>query len=231
MVKAHIIPRSFFRIVRAEAKYSVAIRRGRPEFTQAGIYDWAILCEACEPRFTPWDTYGFEVLSKNRGGNNEAMLVNGVPWAIKIRHFNYPLFQRFLLSVLWRASVTLHPFFTKVALGSFHEDRIRCFLRANDVAATDEFYPSILFLPLGAPFRPVIVTPAPVRFEHVLFYRISFPDVVAMVKVDRRKTPYPFDQIELGKSAHNVMVFQPYHSSPEQKSFEKWRKEYFRTRE
>jgi hypothetical protein len=79
MVKAHIIPRSFFRLVRADAKYSIAVRRGRPEFTQSGIYDSTILCEVCESIFAPWDSYGFEVLSKSRNRNPEAVLVDGTP--------------------------------------------------------------------------------------------------------------------------------------------------------
>lgn len=43
LVNAHVIPRSFFRIVRADAKYSVAVKaRGNalvPHFTQAGFAD------------------------------------------------------------------------------------------------------------------------------------------------------------------------------------------------
>jgi hypothetical protein len=70
LVTAHAIPRSFFKIVRGKGKYSVGIQAKRGSvltpFYQAGVADNSILCEECEPKFSKWDDYGFEVLSVSR---------------------------------------------------------------------------------------------------------------------------------------------------------------------
>jgi hypothetical protein len=63
-VNAHIIPRSFFTLVRRDAKYSVEMQANplslATPYRQAGIADDAILCDACEPKFSAWDTYGLK---------------------------------------------------------------------------------------------------------------------------------------------------------------------------
>jgi hypothetical protein len=220
LVNAHIIPRSFFRIVRADAKYSVAVKaQGNalvPHFTQAGFADKNILCESCEKLFTPWDTYGFEVLSRKRKPEDD-IYVDGMLWGTRIHGLDFTLFQKFVLSVLWRASVSSHAFFTKVELGPY-TDKIRSYLREQSIDPAPE-YAVLLFSLTGQPFRPLIITPAPVSLDGIRFYRLNFPGAVVMVKVDQQPNPYPFKQIELSSTRQNVMVFQPYSGSPEQKAW------------
>ena len=71
LIKAHIIPRSIFKLVKKDENYSVyfeARQEGvRTDFKQAGLYDENILCAECEARFSNWDAHGSAVISKPRG--------------------------------------------------------------------------------------------------------------------------------------------------------------------
>jgi hypothetical protein len=56
LAKAHIIPRSFFKLVRGDAKYATEMRASTKAVTlkarQAGHSDDNILCEECERKFS-----------------------------------------------------------------------------------------------------------------------------------------------------------------------------------
>src|SRR5262245_42350250 len=68
LVRAHIIPRAFFKILRGSGKFSIVVEAGpkhlTQEFKQAGISDEDILCENCERRFSPLDTHGVHVFTE-----------------------------------------------------------------------------------------------------------------------------------------------------------------------
>ena len=104
LVNAHVIPRSFFTLVRGEGKYSVQMKAGRglveTPYHQAGVADPAIICEECEPKFGQWDTYGFEVFSIPRGEGEAIRSSEGTPLVIPIDDLNYEVLILFLLSVL-----------------------------------------------------------------------------------------------------------------------------------
>ena len=108
-INAHIIPRSFFKLVRGNAKYSVELQAENAEIStpyhQAGIGDASILCSECEPKFAEWDTYGFEVLSVPILPRDVVRAPDGTPTAIPLQFLNYESLMLFFLSVLWRASV------------------------------------------------------------------------------------------------------------------------------
>ena len=73
LVKAHIIPRSFFLgKARGDSKHWLEARQHdikAVKFLQNGGWDKTILCEDCDNSFSPWDDYGFKVL-ENPPGNN-----------------------------------------------------------------------------------------------------------------------------------------------------------------
>ena len=87
-------------------------------YHQAGIADSAILCDECEPKFTGWDTYGFEVLASTSWSSIEPFRssTDNSPMAIPLATVDYERLSLFILSVLWRASVSTDPFYAEVSL-------------------------------------------------------------------------------------------------------------------
>src|SRR5690349_19825245 len=91
---AHIIPRSFFKIIRGDSNYTVMMRAdGRTVETpyfQAGLSDNQILCLECEPKFSEWDRYGFEVLGRKWSVDDAIRRQrDDLPIAIQLLDINY----------------------------------------------------------------------------------------------------------------------------------------------
>ena len=219
--KAHVIPRSFFKLVKKEASYAVFFQarkeQVRTDFHQAGIYDSGILCVACEAAFTNWDTHGYDVLSKTRGDDEALRTQEGITCGVIPRNLVYQTFKMFLLSVLWRASVSSHLFFSGIDLGP-HERRIRSILK-TEMPLGPEQYSAMLLLPVGQPFRDTILMPWRSRIDGVWFCRLYFPNVIALIKVDERPTPEALAPLQLRPDGDNYMMFHPHHGSPEDRFF------------
>jgi hypothetical protein len=66
LVKAHVIPASFFRPLRSEKNSPLLITAGNyVKRAPIGVYDKTILCEACEKQFGIWDDYAQSLLIQN----------------------------------------------------------------------------------------------------------------------------------------------------------------------
>jgi hypothetical protein len=127
LIRAHIIPQSFFEVYKGDGKrYAVLVDSKQPlksagKFHQAGIYDMELLCVECEPKFSEFDRYGWEVLGP--------ITLNGPSAGIELYKFDCDTdkLRRFVLSILWRASASTHPLYKQVRLGPYQtplKDRI-----------------------------------------------------------------------------------------------------------
>jgi hypothetical protein len=96
-------------------------------YYQAGLSDSHILCDKCEPRFAEWDSYGFDVLGRRQWKVEDSIrrIRDDQPIAIQLIDMNYDKLMLFILSVLWRASVSKERFYQNVNLGPGYERRIR----------------------------------------------------------------------------------------------------------
>jgi hypothetical protein len=117
---SHIIPRSFYPKIRGPYKYAIEVNLDAKKlstFWQAGNYDKQMLCVECEPKFGALDTYDFRILGKpdlsrpilsyGSAGTVEAYRVVGC---------DTNRLRKFILSVLWRASVSSLDFYHYVHL-------------------------------------------------------------------------------------------------------------------
>jgi hypothetical protein len=122
LIDAHAIPRTFFKDLKQGGNYAVLVDANKPmksagTFYQAGVYDSAILCEDCERKFSEFDRYGWQILGP--------MAVDRPPPNSKEDSYVYKIdcdtdkLRRFILAVLWRASVSKNPFYAAVNLGPY----------------------------------------------------------------------------------------------------------------
>jgi hypothetical protein len=114
LIKAHIVPRGFAKDVRGSQAHNWLISVDKVRHTQLGVVDPDILCASCDGKLGDLDNYALKVSRRShtirRDGLFEMLNVDG------------DRFAKFVLSVLWRASITKR--LPKVALGSY-EDRAR----------------------------------------------------------------------------------------------------------
>lgn len=122
LVKAHAIPRRFFKDIKGESPHAVFFdvsleAKRTATYVRAGAYDDEILCEECEARFSDFDRYGWEIFGSLRldhpvpGSGGRAYRIS----------CDTDKVRRFILSILWRASVSKTKFYSHVNLGLYEK--------------------------------------------------------------------------------------------------------------
>ncbi len=194
LVKAHIIPECFFRLLRSDdGRSSVAVTNtdNLPhKRAPIGIYDKNLLCEECERLFSDWDSYGCKLFIKQISEFKELKDGNYIA-AYTLEEFDYDRLMLFFISLLWRASVSTHLFYERVNLGLYEGltkeiilnqcldlgDEISvCLSRFISVKGLDK-----LTKTSHSPFKE--------RWEGTNAYRFYLGDITAYIKVDKRKWP------------------------------------------
>lgn len=160
IVRSHIIPEFLYRPGYDEKGrlYEIEASSGRRAFRQKGFRE-QLLCRSCEALLGKHEKY-FADLWYERKALPHRVATNSVTL-----HVDYEPFKLFLLSVLWRASIsTLEPF-QVVRLGPFEEE-IRLMLlqgRAGPDTRFQIFACVYLLPPTATPCHGTIVPPSKVR--------------------------------------------------------------------
>ncbi len=149
--KSHIIPNFMYESLRDENNrfFNIDIKKfhkSKPIYT--GVFDQNLLCKKCDNEVIGrYETYGQKILFGGKlyvGENVEFQNrknQNGVV-TTHVSGVDYKKFKIFLLSLLWRASISNKDFFKEVALGP-HEEIIReMILSGNPGRQTD--YPCLI---------------------------------------------------------------------------------------
>ncbi len=98
---------------------------------------------------------------------------------------DYKNFRLFLLSVLWRSSITEHPFFEHVDLGP-HEEVLRQMLLQSDPGDPDQYGCTVCRLKFqGQDFRDFAVQPTPARPNGHNIYRFTYAGFVFFYYISR----------------------------------------------
>jgi len=188
LIKAHIIPMSFYRHVQTSGQPLEILTNTAGKFAKRshkGIYDKEILCQECEKIFGPWDDYAQKLLLRNF--SDEDLVRNGsIIVAYKIARFNYDLLKLFFLSVLWRAAVSGHDFFSRVSLGPF-EAPLRSMLLNRDPGSPETF--AVTLSIFDDPGRIGMLDPHRDRYDGINYFRFYMAHFVSYIKVDRRPPP------------------------------------------
>lgn len=215
LIEAHVIPRSFHRIdpkdkqplrlvTNIEGRYSQKLRKG--------VYDGAILCEDCEHKFSEWDNYGNELFLKSWESAAPILhddKVVGYKWP----DYDYSKLKLFILSVLWRSSVSGHPMYAKIDLGP-REAPLRDAVLRRDPGDKNFFG---VVLQAFDTTEVGVLDPHPERFGPLRFVRLYLAHVIAFIKVDSRPFEEPFLSMALGSSNELVLAKKNFLTSPERR--------------
>jgi len=193
LIKAHIIPASFFKPLRADngdVPYLMNDLPGEfPKKSQTGVYDKTILCRECEDQFAKWDEYGFKTLVDG-AKQLKPMYDQQKLLAFILPQVDIDQLKRFLLSVLWRASVSSQDFYKQVNLGPY-QDKIQAILENTTTLAKDE-YSFFLSRFDDQYFGTTMLDPRLERWDGVNYYRIYLGGFIAHIKVDKRPSSSSF---------------------------------------
>lgn len=214
LIKAHIIPEGFFRLLRS-GNLAPEMHSNSPGIfpkrMQVGTYDSTILCSECDHKMAPWDDHGQQVLIQLF---SEAIRIplHGRTIAWRIEQFDYRKLKLFFMSVLWRASVSSQSFYKRISVGPF-EDRLRTMIVEGNPGDSQDF--AVI---LGR-FEDVEVTamldPHPEKFDSISFCRFYLAGFVAYIKVDKRPTPSFLTDLHLEENRTLIVISRSLHNSPD----------------
>lgn len=140
LIKAHIIPDFMYGTMYGEKHTIVQVsldNTSDKKVMQTAHYDKNILCATCDNEVIgSYERYASKIMSNNalfeERINNEG-----------VKHYetsiDYTMFKLFLLSILWRSSITTLPFFKHLSIGHYEEKVRRMLLHKQSL--TSEVFP------------------------------------------------------------------------------------------
>jgi hypothetical protein len=151
LIKAHIIPEWMYEPLYDEKhKIFSFSSSGNPKKIKrpsSGEYEKNLLCSICDNKMGAFEQYGSLIF---KGGGNKPISIkteNGDRVAIHhISGLNYKLFKLFLLSLLWKASISSRETYKNLKISSDEEERIKEMISSEDPGGKDSFPVSIFAL-------------------------------------------------------------------------------------
>jgi hypothetical protein len=225
LINAHIIPKSFshkeFKDGGNHTVFFDVSENAEREatFLQAGVYDHGILCADCEPKFSEFDRYGWEIL----GAVSLQNPIQDPALSGAYRVFcDTDKLKRFILSVLWRASVSTHSFYSYVSLGPY-EDTLKARIFDPTPLAIDEFPTSILYFDqasLGKYEKGILFPPLRERAQDGSNLQVIYlKNLKIYIRVDKRDRERLFDPLLIFAPDSFVMTEFPVKMMKRERSF------------
>lgn len=181
LIKAHIIPEFMYKGMKDEKNvfykvtYDLDSKSSKKKKIQTGDFDKNILCAECDngiigaryERYAQLSMYG-EDLDPNilPDCKNFKFPTNNGGYTI-CTNIDYCKMKLFVLSILFRASVSNLEIFKEISLGAKHEERIRDIL-LNEVVPEEKEYPIVLtsFLKTKNSLKNLIAQPKRIRYKN-----------------------------------------------------------------
>ena len=177
LIKSHIIPEFMYKeLYNKEHRFYEFTKKDILEgkelkpFVQIGVFDKNILCSECDnERLGSLEKYGQKVLfGKNLDETETPKCDNyttGDYEFSECKNVDYRKMKLFLLSILWRSSITNRPTFDSVNLGP-HSDIIKSMILNSNPGVENE-YPIIVtsFVRADYHYKDLILTPRRIKLK------------------------------------------------------------------
>lgn len=194
LCKSHIVPEFVYqplydsdhRFIEVSDIANGVVRNG-----QRGHWD-RLLCQDCESSINCYEKHARRLFTDPLPG-----LEPGSAEVRIHRRLRYDRTKLFVLSILWRASVSARPIHRHVSLGP-RENRIRDMLLNADPGKASA-YPTLIFVLNGGRvhFRAFMVEPTHMRIDWRKCYRLVIGGFVALIFVSSSPAPGPFPRLVL----------------------------------
>ena len=214
LINAHIIPEGFFRLLRSGnvAPEMHSNSPGSfPKRMPVGVYDSTILCGECDQQIAPWDDYGQQVLLQRfQKATPITHQARTVAWSLE--EVNYTNLKLFFVALLWRASISSHNFYKRIAVGPF-EKRLREMVLESEPGDSQEF--AVILARFEDVSMTAMLDPHPERFDHIFFCRFYLSGFVSYIKVDKRPVPELLSELHLQVGKPLTILTRSLQGSPD----------------
>jgi hypothetical protein len=216
LIDAHIFPRGFARDIMGDHTHNLKIMMDRVQTTQHGVYDPNILCESCDGKLGKLDDYALEIC--RRFPREHVIAPDGL---FEMNTVDGDKFAKFVLSVLWRASITSRVEFRKVSLGPYEASAQKIIFGAAPVDSLPA-YKLLLgrYQTRGGELNPDrnYTSPARLKIEGTNGWAFALHGFRVIAKIDRRPLPAVLGPAIVNGSTRLIGVFVPFHETPEGKA-------------
>lgn len=215
LIRAHIIPRGFARDMKQGHPHNLKVSMDRVQATQHGVYDPEILCERCDGTLGKLDDYALEVC--RRFPQEHKVVSDGM---FVMENVDGDQFARFVLSVLWRSSVTKRTEFRKVSLGPYEMRACEVIFGAKPLSSMPEYELLVSRYKTVGRFDPAATytSPARSRFEGANGWAFALHGFRIMAKIDKRSLPSILRPAIVNGNTTLLGVFGDFHSTSEGKA-------------
>ena len=171
--ESHIIPKFLYKLLFEKNNFLIFLDKIAAHFRYTGEYEGGILCENCDNTIIgKLDNYaaGFIHGEFRQKLNSRIEVIDGHEHLVieYDPNYDYRKYKLFLLSLLWRASITSRPFFQQVKLSPETEEDLRRMILVGDPGEPEK-YASFVFLP------PLVSAPGGGRGFNTLYMPTMSP--------------------------------------------------------
>jgi hypothetical protein len=217
LVKAHIIPRSLYKLTRGTGKACIELQVSKKKLNkkhwQSGLHDSQIVCIQCERIFSPYDMHGHDVFTKVFATKRPLVGTDLMVHGLHLENVDYCKLKLFILSLLWRASVSTLPFFAQISLEN-DEDKVKKMIESGSCGNLDDF-PFICIHRTDHPYPMSLVAPRKLNFAGYNCFVFYLPKVEIVIGADKGKFPNEFSDMVIGPYAPHSLIFLPFDQSVE----------------
>jgi hypothetical protein len=202
LCKAHIIPESFYRFMYPNGKvegHSLFQLNRRTNYVyrnRVGVYDDTILCSTCDGLIGKLDKHGADIFLDS---TPTRILQKGADELWEFENADYTTLKLFILSMLWRASISHRNEFDEVYLPEKFSIPLREMILNNNSGGLNDFSVVISqyhYIRETNNFEKLILLPKRFRLSGINYYSLLLPKGFQLfIKVDSR--PQPEDLIGL----------------------------------
>lgn len=192
LIKAHVIPYSMYKGIKETGFVIKDPLRKNPSKSPSGIYDPNILCEKCDGDFGLWDNQACQFLKYTDKATQTPVVSKGEIKGYEVINYDYQTLKLFFKSLLFRAHITTHPFFSSVDIGS-HVERLRHDLLSRNPGNCQNYGVFIVKSSLSetSEFKgteeKALISPIKIRLQRCRFYQFIFYGYSFFIKVDHQK--------------------------------------------
>jgi len=152
--KSHIIPKFHYKFLYGSNNKLIYLNFKKLQVRYNSEYEGNILCQGCEGKILgKLDCYAAELINGNKTVFHLKQ-INGQKCLVleNSSNYDYSKFKLFLLSLLWRTSISSRPFFKTIKLQPQVEEDLRLMI-LNNKPGKPRKYPCLIILP------PLVSTP------------------------------------------------------------------------
>ena len=202
---SHIIPEFQFKPLydKKHRFFVISSDSKKEDFWEQKGFREKLLCLPCETKLSRWESYAKRVIF-----GEETYLISREGEFVRLGGVSYREFKLYLLSLLWRMSISSLRYFSDVSLGPY-EEKLRVSLLNEDPGSPADYPCFITAVLLRGRFEASwIIPPEHIRVHGVHCYRMVISGILYTFWVTNKPLVIDASQIAINEQGNFLMTVE-----------------------